>query len=201
MTIYLYVKTHLDTGLKYLGKTEGKRQDPFRYKGSGKYWIRHIKQHGNNVWTNIVYQSNDSEEIKKMGLYLSNLWNVVESKEWANLKPESGDGGFAGEEPWNKGKQFTEETREKMRNAAFGRTPWNKGKKGVQVAWNKGKTGVQKHSKETRNQMSQSQSMRRNKEKTNASLGKSRFSIQFRHCSNNAGQQSNHNCQSDNALW
>jgi hypothetical protein len=171
MTIYLYVKTHLDTGLKYLGKTEGKRNDPYKYRGSGKYWDRHIKEHGNNVWTNIVYQSDNDDDIKAMGMYLSDLWNVVKSKEWANLKPEIGDGGFVGSEPWNKGKQFTEESREKMRKRAIGRSPWNKGKTGLQVAWNKGKTGVQKHSQETRNKMSQSQSMRRIKEKSDAFMG------------------------------
>ena len=38
--MYLYVKTHNKSGLKYLGKTI---QNPFKYKGSGTYWLRHIK--------------------------------------------------------------------------------------------------------------------------------------------------------------
>jgi len=33
MTIYLYKKTHNQTGFKYLGKTNSK--DPHKYKGSG----------------------------------------------------------------------------------------------------------------------------------------------------------------------
>ena len=172
MTIYLYVKTHLDTGLKYLGKTEGKRNDPHKYRGSGLHWIRHLKKHGNNVWTNIVYQSDDSEEIKNVGVYLSELWNVVDSDEWANLKPETGDGGFVGNDPWNKGKKFNDVTREKMSKAAQGRIPWNKGKKGLQVAWNKDKPGAQSHTEETKQQMRESQRLRRNKEKLNGTLGK-----------------------------
>lgn len=36
MTIYLYVKRHNATGLRYLGKTTAK--DPYRYKGSGVEW-------------------------------------------------------------------------------------------------------------------------------------------------------------------
>lgn len=88
--IYLYIKTHNNTGLKYLGKTT---KDPFTYKGSGKYWLRHIKQHGYNVTTKILFQSNDKEEIKQKGIYYSNIWNVVSSNEWANLKEETGDGG------------------------------------------------------------------------------------------------------------
>ena len=46
MTIYLYVKQHSITGLKYFGKTT--KIDPFLYKGSGKYWQRHIKKYGKN---------------------------------------------------------------------------------------------------------------------------------------------------------
>jgi hypothetical protein len=42
----LYKKTHRKTGLKYLGYTS---QDPFRYIGSGKYWCRHLKLHGNEI--------------------------------------------------------------------------------------------------------------------------------------------------------
>lgn len=68
--IYLYVKTHNVTGLKYLGKTKSK--DPFRYRGSGKVWQRHIKKHGYDVTTEILFQSEDPEEIKQMGLYYSN---------------------------------------------------------------------------------------------------------------------------------
>ena len=88
--IYLYVKTHQITKLKYLGKTIN---DPFKYKGSGKYWLRHIKKHGYFVDTEILYQSEDPKKISEMGLYYSNLWNIMESEEWANLIPESGHGG------------------------------------------------------------------------------------------------------------
>lgn len=90
--IYLYVKTHNTTGLKYLGKTSA--VNPYSYKGSGKYWTNHIKKHGYNVTTEILFQSTDSAEIKQQGLHYSKLWNIVESKEWANLKEESGDGGW-----------------------------------------------------------------------------------------------------------
>ena len=89
----LYKKTHRKTGLKYLGYTS---QDPFRYIGSGKYWCRHFKLHGNEIDTEILLQTNDKTKIKDLGLYYSNLWNIVESKEWANLKIESGDGGAMG---------------------------------------------------------------------------------------------------------
>jgi len=95
MTIYLYKKTHNQTGLKYLGKTT---QDPHKYKGSGDYWIPHIKKHGYDVTTEIIKECQSKEEFKKWGVYYSELWNIVDERDengkktWANLKPESGDG-------------------------------------------------------------------------------------------------------------
>jgi len=91
MTIYLYVKTHTITGLKYLGKT---KNDPLIYLGSGVHWTRHLKKHGNEHSTEVLRECQSNEEVKEWGLYYSNLWNVVESKEWANLAPETGDGGY-----------------------------------------------------------------------------------------------------------
>lgn len=60
MTIYLYKKTHNQTGLQYLGKTS---EDPIKYKGSGKDWLPHIKEHGNDVKTEIIKECHSKEEI------------------------------------------------------------------------------------------------------------------------------------------
>ena len=87
---YLYIKTHNETGLKYLGKTQ---QDPQKYKGSGKRWKSHIKKHGYNVNTEIIGIFQTNEALKEVGQKYSIEWNIVESKEWANLKEECGDGG------------------------------------------------------------------------------------------------------------
>ena len=89
--MYLYVKTHNKTGLKYLGKTVCK--DPHKYPGSGTVWIRHLKKHGYDYTTEILLETDNKEELVTQGIYYSNLWNIVESTEWANLKKESGDGG------------------------------------------------------------------------------------------------------------
>lgn len=92
MTIYyLMVKTHKITGLKYLCQT--KRKNPYSYSGSGDYWKRHIQKHGRHIDTEIIRKCQSPEELKEWGLHYSELWNVVESKEWANLMPESGLGG------------------------------------------------------------------------------------------------------------
>jgi hypothetical protein len=86
---YLMIKQHEITGLKYLCKTI--RLNPIKYKGSGTYWKSHIKKHGkqlvNTIWckyfTNI-------ESLVFTALTLSEIYNIVESNEWANLKLENG---------------------------------------------------------------------------------------------------------------
>ena len=87
----LMIKTHNKTGLKYLCQTRQKNY--LKYNGSGKYWLDHINKHGNNITTTILLETNDHEELKKLGQYYSNLWNIVESNDWANLRPEEGTGG------------------------------------------------------------------------------------------------------------
>ena len=91
-TYYLYIKTHVSTGLKYLGQTRSK--DPHKYPGSGKHWTAHLKKHGKNYTTEIVRECSTTDELEQWGQYYSKLWNVTESKEWANLKPEAGEGGW-----------------------------------------------------------------------------------------------------------
>jgi hypothetical protein len=89
---YLYIKTS-PLGLKYLGKTT---KDPITYLGSGKIWKRHINKNSltiDNIKTEIVFETNCIDELIKKGIELSDLYNVVQSKEWANLREEAGDGG------------------------------------------------------------------------------------------------------------
>lgn len=89
--LYLYKKTHRITGLQYLGKTVS--TDPHSYPGSGVYWTRHLTIHGNDVYTEILRECYSESELIEWGLYYSKLWNIVESKEWANLTEEAGPGG------------------------------------------------------------------------------------------------------------
>ena len=92
MTIYyLYVKTHRITGLNYLGYTA--KKDPYKYFGSGTYWLRHLQKHGYLCDTKILHRCISKSAIRSWGLFYSRLWSVVNSKKWANLKEENGDGG------------------------------------------------------------------------------------------------------------
>jgi len=96
MTIYLYVKTHNKTGLKYLGKTTAK--DPHKYVGSGIDWKTHLKEYGVDYTTEIIRECQNNQELYEWGRYYSSLWNIVESKEWANRIPETGGGSIHTEE-------------------------------------------------------------------------------------------------------
>lgn len=126
--MYLYVKTHNKTGLKYLGKTVSK--DPHSYPGSGFVWRKHLDKYGYDYTTEILLETDNAEELKEQGVYYSNLWNIVDSKEWANLRIEQGDGGDTSQsEGWQAyynrrdyngknnpfyGKTHTKETKEKL---------------------------------------------------------------------------------------
>lgn len=69
MNIYLYVKTHKQTGLKYLGKTTSKY--PHTYPGSGVYWRNHLDKHGYDYTTEIIRECKTKKELAEWGLYYS----------------------------------------------------------------------------------------------------------------------------------
>jgi hypothetical protein len=86
-TTHLYLKQHNKTGLKYFGKTV---RDPNTYSGSGVYWTRHLIKHGNDVSTIWTKSFTDKKELNEFALKFSKENNIVESSEYANLKPEDG---------------------------------------------------------------------------------------------------------------
>lgn len=89
----LMIKTHIKTKLKYLcyTRSEGKEYD--NYKGSGVYWKKHLKKHGTDITTEIIFESEDFDVFKTEAIKKSIQLDIVNSVEWANLKIEEGDGG------------------------------------------------------------------------------------------------------------
>lgn len=104
MIIYLYHKRHKITGLNYFGKTT---RDPLNYKGSGIYWLAHLKKHGRFVDTIEIWKFDDQCKCSEFAIRFSENNNIVESTEWANLCIE--DGLMGG----NKLSDMTDEQREK----------------------------------------------------------------------------------------
>lgn len=142
MIIYLYVKQHSITGLKYFGKTVSK--NPFKYLGSGLRWTRHYKKHGkSNINTLEVWGFDDKNLCQEFAHKFSIKNNIVNSDEWANLKEENGqDGGWLPHS--NIGFKYSEETKRKMSDS--------------QKA--KGGYGPKKHSEETKRKMSEKRKAR-----------------------------------------
>lgn len=86
----LYIKKHKITGLRYLGKYT--KEDIENYLGSGKRWNNHIKKHGKESiiteWVSDWF--NDPILLQEIALFISKEYDIVNSNEWANLKPEYG---------------------------------------------------------------------------------------------------------------
>jgi len=113
MIIYLYLKQHNITGLKYFGKTE---QNPYKYKGSGIYWLRHLKKHGRDISTLKVWKFERQEVCTRFALWFSRKFNIAQSEEYANLVEERGyDGcGMVGELNGMFGKTHSVEAKQKI---------------------------------------------------------------------------------------
>lgn len=122
---FLYIKTHVDTGLKYFGKSVKETiEEVEKYKGSGIQWNNHLKEFGNNVTTEIYGYFEDRNECKAAARQFSIDNNIVESDEWANNIIENGLNGGAlnGEKNGMYGKKHSEESAYKCGNAFRGKS-------------------------------------------------------------------------------
>ena len=113
-TIYLYIKSCPHCGIKYFGKTI---QNPYVYARSGKYWLRHLKKHNAKAQTIEVWEFDSQEDCTAFALQFSHNNNIVESNDWANLKPETATDGGVFLVGWN----HTEESKLKISKAMSGR--------------------------------------------------------------------------------
>ena len=162
---YLYIKQHSITKKKYFGKTT---RDPYTYNGSGPYWVRHINKHGKEhivtLWVSELYYDTSIIEV---ALKFSADNDIVESKEWANMKLENGlDGG----DTWS-GKKHSQETKDKISASTKGR-----------ISNKKGITGIYLHSEETKNKMSAAKIGRTRSEEERISMRKPKSKCICPHC-------------------
>jgi hypothetical protein len=90
---YLMIKKVKQNGFSYLCKCTDKK-DHISYKGSGVFWKKVLNQHPEYIIdTEVLGYYKSKEELRDAGSYYSQLYNIVESKQWANCIPEIGDGG------------------------------------------------------------------------------------------------------------
>lgn len=103
--MYLYVKKCTHCGVGYFGFT--RKKNPFKYKGSGTRWTRHMNKHGwHNHKTIEIYGFDDDSDCIEFAIQFSIKNYIVDSLEWFNIKDESGplEVGFS----YNKGKTYEE---------------------------------------------------------------------------------------------
>jgi hypothetical protein len=160
---YLYLKTS-PFGLRYLGKFTTRSNRPnftvYDYLGSGTIWKQHIKKHNltaKDIKTEVLLQTDDYEELKKVAIEYSNKLQVTEAKDFANLVPEDGSCPvkFCDFTKRNtpeyrkkissalKGKPKSEEHKANMKTFEKGNTPWNKG---MQIPYSRSQDTKQKMS-------------------------------------------------------
>jgi hypothetical protein len=114
---YLYLKQHNKTNLLYFGKTT---KDPLIYKGSGKYWLRHLKIHGNDIstiWYKLFY---NKTKLTEFATYFSKFYNIDKSEKFANFILENG---LDGKPKGSNGHKFTNEEIEKISKSS--KNNWN----------------------------------------------------------------------------
>jgi hypothetical protein len=155
--MYLYVKTHITTGLKYLGKTV---RDPYKYKGSGTHWIRHLKKYGEEHTTEVLLETTDKILFKETAIYYSNLFDVVKSIEWANIVPEQGDGGDTSQSPAYQSHIESKNFLYGEKNGFYGKTHSEETKRKISEK-NTGRLKGKPKSDETRKRMSENNARNR----------------------------------------
>lgn len=110
--LYLMVKKHKLTGLKYLcKKITHSDKKAINYLGSGSYWRNHINKNGKLIETEILIKLpiTDIKKFELLCLEFSEKFNIVESDEWANLIPENGrQGGIVGKHHHTKRDEYRE---------------------------------------------------------------------------------------------
>ena len=90
---WLYIKQHNTTGLRYFGKTT---KDPKVYLGSGKYWLRHLKEHSEDITTVWCEEFTNMDQLVEFATFFSEFHDIVDAvdsrgkKIWANMIPENG---------------------------------------------------------------------------------------------------------------
>ena len=152
MTIYLYAKQHNKTGLRYFGKTT---RDPYQYNGSGKYWISHCNKHDWDITTTWVHAYEDIALCEQEALFFSEVYDIVESSDWANLKPENGcDGGsvkgrILGPQSVEHSSKISNALKGKTRVKGYKRPEHSEKMKIIMADWGKGRVPHNKRAVQT----------------------------------------------------
>jgi hypothetical protein len=151
------IKRHRITDLLYFCKTSV--NDPVNYYGSGKYWKRHLKTHGDLVDTIWHKLFTDKDELIDFAMSFSEIFDIVEAKNfelkkiWANLEPENGIAGMP--KGTKRGAEFQEKSKKNNsgnKNPSYGSIWITNGKENKKIKnqlipkeWKRGRTFAESH--------------------------------------------------------
>lgn len=88
MRYKLMIKTHLHTDMMYMCIT--KKDNWEKYLGSGLYWRRHLEKHGKHIKSELLYSCDDYDAFLEKCKYYSDMYDVANNPQFANLIPEYG---------------------------------------------------------------------------------------------------------------
>lgn len=113
---YLYLKRHKKTNLLYFGKTCNK--DVLNYKGSGKYWLNHIKKYGEtDIETLWFCLFTERDLLYEFAISYSKQEDINNNPTYANMILEEGfNGGTLGHKQNRKKFYHTEKSKENRKN-------------------------------------------------------------------------------------
>lgn len=122
----------------YFGKTT---HNPEKYKGSGTYWLRHLKVHGSKHVETIWYcLFLDKEPLIMTATQFSRQNNIVVSNVWANLIEETGlDGGPHGKQNPFFGKKHSVYSRKLISKNSIGKHEMPESHRRLLIKLNTGK--------------------------------------------------------------
>jgi hypothetical protein len=118
LTFKLMLKQHWETGINYLCIT--KRDNWYDYTGSGSRWKILLNAHESEILTHLLFTTDSLEEFTIACEYYSNLFDVVNNEDFANVVPELGYEGNQGNLPewWKTASEEDKvETRKKIKNS------------------------------------------------------------------------------------
>ena len=129
---YVYKTTNLINKKIYIGKHKTDKQTiDINYLGSGIHLTRAIKKYGKeNFICEVLEWCSTLAELNKREKYWITYFNSRDISIGYNIA-EGGDGGMSA--GWNKGLTniYSEEAKQKMREAKEGKPSWNKGKTNI----------------------------------------------------------------------
>lgn len=94
----LLIKVHWETGINYLCVT--KQKDWFKYKGSGQRWKKLLTKIPSKIFTSLLYTTDCVEDLSKQCWYYSDLFDIPNNRDFANVIPELGYVGNQGNLPY-----------------------------------------------------------------------------------------------------